>query len=155
MYIWKRFNFQSMGNGVFGVHGEHVHNFWKHYSKVNSCLILMKFLLLARLCIFRRVKKHFSSPHMLKFAPLNILFLQNIHVNGEWSVWGAWGTCSLTCGGGQASRARTCSDPYPANGGLDCVGTSSEFGTCNNDSCPTVAPGTYVNVSKMWQLNER
>ena len=70
-------------------------------------------------------------------------------VNGEWSVWGAWGTCSLTCGGGQASRARTCSDPYPANGGLDCVGTSSEFGTCNNDSCPTVAPGTYVNVSKM------
>jgi hypothetical protein len=41
----------------------------------------MKFLLLAHLCIFRRVKKHFSSPHMLKFAPLNILFLQNIHQN--------------------------------------------------------------------------
>lgn len=75
-------------------------------------------------------------------------------VNGEWSVWGAWGTCSLTCGGGQASRARTCSDPYPANGGLDCVGTSSEFGTCNNDSCPTVPPGTYVNVSKISKLNE-
>jgi hypothetical protein len=47
-------------------------------------------------------------------------------VNGNWS---AYGTCSVTCGGG--TQVRTCSNPAPSNGGAACVGPS----VCNTDAC--------------------
>jgi len=49
-------------------------------------------------------------------------------VNGGWSPWGR---CSVSCGGG--SRTRTCTDPTPANGGDDCVGSSRQ--ACNTQDC--------------------
>lgn len=67
-------------------------------------------------------------------------------IDGNWSDWGAWGTCSVTCGGGIYSRARTCSNPAPANGGLDCPGSPGDFGDCNTAACPTVAAGTYLQL---------
>lgn len=70
-------------------------------------------------------------------------------VDGAWAAWGAWGTCSVTCGGGKQSRARTCTDPQPQNGGLDCTGSSSDMSDCNSQACPTVAAGTYQQV---WNL---
>ena len=69
-----------------------------------------------------------------------------IVVDGAWGQWGAWGTCSLSCGSGLQSRSRVCDDPRPQNGGLDCSGDSSEFGSCNTQACPTVAVGTYQQV---------
>ena len=57
-------------------------------------------------------------------------------VNGQWGAWGAYSTCSKTCGTGQRSRARTCTNPAPSNGGSNCVGSSSETSNCNTDSCP-------------------
>lgn len=68
-------------------------------------------------------------------------------VDGEWGNWGAWGTCSVTCGGGQSARSRTCDNPRPQNGGLDCSGDQSEYGNCNTQNCPTAAPGSYVQVT--------
>lgn len=75
---------------------------------------------------------------------LHLIFL--ILVDGAWSAWSAFGMCSVSCGGGKYSRTRTCSDPYPKNGGLDCQGSSSEFVDCNVQACPTAAPGAYVQV---------
>ncbi|HRY63237.1 MAG TPA: hypothetical protein P5267_01355, partial [Patescibacteria group bacterium] len=48
--------------------------------------------------------------------------------NGGWS---AWSTCSVECGGG--TQTRTCTNPAPANGGLDCVGEATQ--SCNTESC--------------------
>ena len=48
--------------------------------------------------------------------------------DGEWSAWSA---CSATCGGG--TQTRTCTNPAPANGGLDCSGPSSQI--CNTQAC--------------------
>ena len=67
-------------------------------------------------------------------------------VDGAWAAWSAWGTCSVTCAGGQKSRSRTCTDPQPANGGLPCSGDSSELTDCNTQACPTVAAGQYAQV---------
>lgn len=43
-------------------------------------------------------------------------------VNGGWSDWSAWSTCSA----GKKTRTRTCTNPAPANGGADCTGSSTE-----------------------------
>ena len=57
-------------------------------------------------------------------------------VNGGWSDWSPFGDCSKTCGGGEKTRYRTCTNPAPANGGKDCVGPSSDSMNCNEQGCP-------------------
>ncbi|XP_019631203.1 PREDICTED: coadhesin-like, partial [Branchiostoma belcheri] len=57
-------------------------------------------------------------------------------VNGGWSSWGGWSSCSVTCGTGSQSRSRTCTNPAPAYGGANCVGQSRETRQCNAGSCP-------------------
>ncbi|XP_033728344.1 semaphorin-5B-like [Pecten maximus] len=41
-------------------------------------------------------------------------------VDGHWSSWSNFGTCTTTCGSGKQIRTRTCSNPAPANGGRAC-----------------------------------
>ncbi|KAK3095360.1 hypothetical protein FSP39_013702 [Pinctada imbricata] len=69
-------------------------------------------------------------------------------VDGSWGDWSQWGTCTKSCDGGQRSRTRVCDNPAPSSGGQDCIGTSSMFEDCNTTACPTVAPGSYVQVQK-------
>lgn len=73
-------------------------------------------------------------------------------VDGSWGNWGQWGTCTVTCGGGRWSRSRTCDNPAPANGGLDCPGDMSDFSDCNTDACPTVAAGQYQQVCSIGMM---
>ncbi|KAI8485010.1 hypothetical protein Bbelb_372560 [Branchiostoma belcheri] len=58
-------------------------------------------------------------------------------VDGGWSDWGPWSTCSVTCGVGTETRDRTCTNPAPANGGADCDGPAQETQACDTGvSCP-------------------
>ncbi|XP_066919223.1 SCO-spondin-like [Clytia hemisphaerica] len=57
-------------------------------------------------------------------------------VDGGWTDWATWGTCSLTCGTGTQARSRTCTNPTPDNGGDPCTGDESESQNCNTDPCP-------------------
>lgn len=56
--------------------------------------------------------------------------------DGGYTDYSEWGECSVTCGGGQQTRTRTCTSPAPARGGADCVGEASESQSCNPDLCP-------------------
>lgn len=56
-------------------------------------------------------------------------------IDGGWTTWSAWGTCSATCGGGTQTRTRTCTNPAPANGGANCVGSTTETQACNTQTC--------------------
>ncbi|KAL9959836.1 hypothetical protein ACROYT_G033194 [Oculina patagonica] len=72
-------------------------------------------------------------------------FVQHCPVDGNWSMWSAWSACSVTCGSGTQTRDRTCTEPAPAHGGLDCVGQPSERQNCMEPACPvvtTTAPPT-------------
>ena len=57
-------------------------------------------------------------------------------VDGSWSEWGNWSTCSHTCGGGVRSRYCNCSDPVPQYGGDDCAGSEWDTDQCNTNPCP-------------------
>ena len=57
-------------------------------------------------------------------------------IDGGWSIWTNWTTCSVSCGEGIQYRNRTCSSPPPANGGADCNGYSAESAKCRMKHCP-------------------
>lgn len=56
-------------------------------------------------------------------------------VNGGWSEWEDWSLCSASCDGGNKIRSRTCNNPPPGEGGLDCPGPAEEVEDCNTDTC--------------------
>jgi hypothetical protein len=56
-------------------------------------------------------------------------------VNGAWSTWNAWSTCTATCGEGLHKRSRACAHPAPRYGGADCNGLSDETEACNTQEC--------------------
>ena len=50
-----------------------------------------------------------------------------------WADWGAWSTCSTTCGNGTRTKTRTKS--FTEVGGGICNGLPSESEICNLESC--------------------
>ena len=88
------------------------------------------------------VKFKILADLLLPEALKGCLFLQEnelslFTVNGNWSDWGKWGDCTVTCGGGTRKRNRACTNPAPENGGLDCEGSNKEEEPCNNIPCPS------------------
>lgn len=53
-------------------------------------------------------------------------------VDGQWSPWSRWSTCSATCGeSGKQMRNRICDQPAPSVGGRMCNGKNFELRVCN------------------------
>ena len=59
-------------------------------------------------------------------------------VDGGFTTWTAWDTCTVTCAGGTQDRTRTCTNPAPQYLGADCVGDTSETQDCNTFNCPSM-----------------
>lgn len=57
-------------------------------------------------------------------------------VDGSWSEWGLWEECSRSCGQGNRTRSRTCSNPLAQHGGKPCEGSALESVMCNLRPCP-------------------
>ncbi|XP_065183969.1 SCO-spondin-like [Sycon ciliatum] len=57
-------------------------------------------------------------------------------VDGIWSDWTPWTVCSSTCGLGTFSRSRSCDNPVPMYGGLNCTGLGIQVGQCLDAHCP-------------------
>ena len=58
-------------------------------------------------------------------------------VDGDYSDWSVWTSCSKSCGTGSQTRNRSCSDPKPQNGGANCdrLGPINETKACNTQKC--------------------
>ncbi|XP_062511536.1 neurotrypsin-like isoform X2 [Corticium candelabrum] len=67
-------------------------------------------------------------------TPINTSVLMEV-INGGWSQWSRWSTCTETCGGGFKSRTRLCNSPIPQNGGARCVGKSEKKKKCGRRPC--------------------
>ena len=57
-------------------------------------------------------------------------------VEGGWSKWTPWGSCSVSCGGGTRDRIRFCNYPPPPKNGKYCVGNGEDYESCNEEPCP-------------------
>ncbi|XP_069114974.1 uncharacterized protein [Argopecten irradians] len=64
-------------------------------------------------------------------------------VDGEWSTWEEWSTCSVSClkegqnTNGVQMRSRSCANPIPIYGGMDCPGDNLETKECSlTKLCP-------------------
>ncbi|XP_052787344.1 coadhesin-like [Mya arenaria] len=57
-------------------------------------------------------------------------------VDGNWSSWTTWSTCSVSCDLGTITRTRSCSQPAPSIGGRACIGDTTETHECTNGPCP-------------------
>lgn len=63
-------------------------------------------------------------------------------VDGKWSEWSSWEECSRSCGHGNRTRVRTCSNPSPQHSGKPCEGSAVEVIVCSVQPCP----GKRTNV---------
>uniref|UniRef100_A0A8C6QPP1 Hemicentin-1 n=1 Tax=Nannospalax galili TaxID=1026970 RepID=A0A8C6QPP1_NANGA len=57
-------------------------------------------------------------------------------VDGHWSEWSLWEECTRSCGHGNQTRTRTCSNPSAQHGGRPCEGNAVEIIMCNIKPCP-------------------
>ena len=55
-------------------------------------------------------------------------------VDGMWTMWSGWNTCSATCGGGDQNRTRKCEGQ--TNGGAPCTGSDIDSQDCGTNDCP-------------------
>ena len=65
------------------------------------------------------------------------IFFPQPEVDGGWTDWTSWSTCPVTCYGGMQNRTRSCTNPAPDHGGVDCAGIDHECQECNTDYCPS------------------
>jgi len=58
-------------------------------------------------------------------------------INGGFTEWSEWSDCDASCGDGQQTKSRTCTNPEPANDGDDCIGEKTEVQSCSSGvECP-------------------
>lgn len=57
-------------------------------------------------------------------------------IDGHWADWGEWSACGATCGESLQTRRRTCSNPAPSGGGIECFGSDTATKVCSLRSCP-------------------
>lgn len=57
-------------------------------------------------------------------------------VDGGWTTWESWTSCTRSCESGTQLRVRNCSQPAPQNGGKFCPGQMREERACNTQACP-------------------
>ena len=117
-----------------------------HLNCLKQCIIEHLFDL-NDLFLYRRIVLHL--PQML--FVLLVFFKQNTPyvsflsllyyryanlVDGNWSSWSQWTKCDVTCANGTQIRTRSCTNPAPAHGGVNCSGTDRDTMPCTLDPCP-------------------
>ncbi|XP_039591708.1 hemicentin-1 isoform X2 [Polypterus senegalus] len=66
-------------------------------------------------------------------------------VDGNWSEWSTWEECTRTCGQGNRTRVRSCTNPSSQHGGKACEGKAVDLLVCNVRPCPVAGNwGTWL-----------
>ena len=80
-----------------------------------------------------------------------IFFL--LEVDGGWTSWSNWTSCSATCGDANQIRVRSCTNPAPKNGGAECRdypapdNIDSYVKSCNLPFCPSKSTEFMVSMN--------
>ncbi|GLH06679.1 Uncharacterized protein GBIM_12146, partial [Gryllus bimaculatus] len=93
------------------------------------------------------VENHVLVQALKRLGAKQILVLSMENVDGGWSKWGPWSSCSATCGPSTQSRERLCNNPVPSFGGASCFGSQTETKNCEIEACDNVPPFASLKVS--------
>lgn len=107
-------------------------------SRAQRCLLIFntnESLSAARTGLDRRsavnIAQSIKQNAFLHQHPINSCPITNIPVDGGFSAWSAWWTCTTKSGTKCKCRTRTCTQPEPRNGGKSCDESQSlEIGEC-------------------------
>lgn len=61
--------------------------------------------------------------------------VEGYSINGRWTSFTPYSTCTKTCGGGTQTRTRYCRNPVAQDGGRTCSGSNTQTRSCNTFSC--------------------
>ena len=81
----------------------------------------------------RERERTISGFHFESTIPLFLKFI----VDGNFSEWSHWTSCSVSCSQGVRTRERTCTNPSPVNG-TNCIGNHTDWIVCKKESCPGI-----------------
>ena len=63
----------------------------------------------------------------------SVLLINNSQACPQWSSWGDYGVCSVSCGNGTQQRSRACDGGVP---GIECLGENMSNRHCYLKKCP-------------------
>lgn len=65
-------------------------------------------------------------------------FIKVCPIDGNYTNWSPFGSCSKSCGGGEKIRTRKCDNPVPVGEGRNCsrLGLPIDIQPCNTNPCP-------------------
>lgn len=87
-------------------------------------------LYLGKTYFLERVKTKIET---FLFIYIFFLFVSVLVIDGGFSDWSDWSTCSDKC---KQERSRDCTNPKPKNGGNHCLGATGEEQECtDNEKC--------------------
>lgn len=139
-----------------GHHGRHVRMLVAelHYGHVNAIVPTLHLQMAGKTARDRAFNLNFAKSKRVKVSHIPDLFLtgmvslrklkvpSNDHVyvlmktvDGGYSPWSAWSSCSQKCGQGMKKRRRHCNNPEPANGGRRCRGARKQVKPCYGKHC--------------------
>lgn len=74
--------------------------------------------------------------HLALVILIRLISFLYFTVDGGWSSWSDWKSCTKSCGTGFQEHFRSCTRPAPSYGGKPCGGEARESRWCNTHSCP-------------------
>ena len=107
----------------------------KKLVEINIVLVSIQELYSSEVFVSEYLTLGLMISNLTGFNRLQLSHYFFLLVDGSWSDWNNWGTCSQTCGNGTTSRTRTCTKPTPVNGGRNCSGNDKEVRSCNDKPC--------------------
>jgi len=92
---------------------------------------------------YKCVRKVANTP--ATSSQIKLKLIPAIKVDGGWTEWDEWSSCTKSCGSGEQFRKRFCTAPKPLHGGEKCSGHDRQSKLCNIIPCPARAlPPSYV-----------
>ena len=114
-----------------------IHGGWSHWASWVTCSTSCGPGITKRMRTCTNPRPSFEGNYCFSDSvEYGMCLIKPCPVDGKWSSWSLWNSCSSSCDTGQVTRQRFCENPSPSNGGHSCSGPSVEHMSCQAGTCP-------------------
>jgi hypothetical protein len=108
---------------------------WRPWDDCSLCESQSNYLVRTRVCNNPPPSNGGQYCNGMPYDMLSCFDQPICQINGGWTNWTQWSSCSTSCGIGVSVRSRTCTNPAPKFLGFVCNGSSTETNVCVTN-CP-------------------